>query len=264
MSRTIGEIIDWLSEGADPAQPTVDRLDPGSRETAVTGIVTAFSASQTVIERALTLGANFIISHEGVYYSHQGETGLLQGDPVFMEKAALIARSGIGIYRFHDAIHRYRPDGIMAGLLRELGWERYVRQQQPAAAILELPARSVKTIAEELKKALGIAYVRAAGDLSMPCSRIGVLVGYRGGGSSAIPLFHKEKVDLVIAGEGPEWETPEYVKDAVHQGRSTALIMLGHAESEAPGMKDLADRLTEQFPELPVYFIKDQPVFQII
>ena len=98
----------------------------------------------------------------------------------------------------------------------------------------------------------------------MPCERVGIMVGYRGGGELAIPLFLNEHVDLVIAGEGPEWETPEYVKDAVYQGRNKALIMLGHAESEAAGMKYLADALSSQFPMLPVHFVEDRPVFQIV
>lgn len=44
------------------------------------------------------------------------------------------------------------------------------------------------------------------GDLSMECRRVGILVGYRGTGEMIIPLFHKESLDLVIYGEGPEWE----------------------------------------------------------
>ncbi|MNW69316.1 NIF3 (NGG1p interacting factor 3) [compost metagenome] len=79
-----------------------------------------------------------------------------------------------------------------------------------------------------------------------------------------IPLFEQDGLDLIIAGEGPEWETPEYVKDAAAQGRNQALIMLGHAESEAPGMKLLAERLSQQFLGLPVHFVQDRPVFQII
>jgi hypothetical protein len=98
----------------------------------------------------------------------------------------------------------------------------------------------------------------------MSCKRVGVLVGYRGGGESVLPLFEKENLDLVIYGEGPEWETPEYVRDAVRQGRKKALIVLGHAESEMPGMEYFARELQEKFPSIPVHFLPEKSVFRIL
>ncbi|MNW68250.1 NIF3 (NGG1p interacting factor 3) [compost metagenome] len=79
-----------------------------------------------------------------------------------------------------------------------------------------------------------------------------------------IPLIQNKQLDLIIAGEGFEWETPEYIRDAVQQGKSKALIMLGHAESEAPGMNLLADRLAEQFTELSVHYVGERPVYTVI
>lgn len=264
MTLTFGQVIGHLTAGIRKPDGTVDRLERGAPESEVQGIVTAFSASQYVIEQAVLLGANLIITHEGVFYSHQDNREGLENDPVYRQKSALIASTGVGIYRFHDYVHRYTPDGIIEGLLRELEWEPYVERHLPHVSILSVPAASVSEIAGYLKQQLHIPYVRAAGNLSAVCSRVGVLVGYRGGGAATIPLFEQESLDLIIAGEGPEWETPEYIRDAVRQGRSQALIMLGHAESEAPGMKLLAQRLALQFPDVPVHYIQEQPVFQIV
>ncbi|NOU80477.1 transcriptional regulator [Paenibacillus sp. LMG 31459] len=264
MTLTFGQVIGHLTAGIRKPDGTVDRLEPGAPESEVQGIVTAFSASQYVIEQAALLGANLIITHEGVYYSHQDNREGLENDPVYRQKSELVASTGVGIYRFHDYVHRYTPDGIIEGLLRELEWEPYVERHLPHVSVLSVPAASVSEIAGYLKQQLHIPYVRAAGNLSAVCSRVGVLVGYRGGGAATIPLFEQESLDLIIAGEGPEWETPEYIRDAVRQGRSRALIMLGHAESEAPGMKLLAQRLALQFPDVPVHYIQEQPVYQIV
>ncbi|MFB5674096.1 Nif3-like dinuclear metal center hexameric protein [Paenibacillus terreus] len=253
-----------LTEDIDIVSPTVDKLLYGNPDTEVKGVVTAFSASQFVLGQAVALGANLIITHEGVFFSHQDERDWLKEDPVYQEKIRLIEQSGMAIFRFHDYVHRYKPDGIMTGMLRELGWQNYVSVHNPAATILNIPVMTLAEIADYLKKALQISYVRVSGDQFMPCTRVGILVGYRGSGRQAIPLFQQEEVDLIIAGEGPEWETPEYVKDAVQQGRSKALIMLGHAESEAPGMKYVAERLSEQFPGLPVSFVRDKAAFYIV
>ncbi|MEK3670100.1 Nif3-like dinuclear metal center hexameric protein [Paenibacillus sp. FSL R10-2771] len=264
MTLTFGQVIGHLTAGIRKPDGTVDRLEPGAPESEVQGIVTAFSASQYVIEQAALLGANLIITHEGIYYSHQDNREGLENDPVYRQKSELVASTSVGIYRFHDYVHRYTPDGIIEGLLRELEWEPYVERHLPHVSILSVPAAAVSEIAGYLKQQLHIPYVRAAGNLSAVCSRVGVLVGYRGGGAATIPLFEQESLDLIIAGEGPEWETPEYIRDAVRQGRSRALIMLGHAESEAPGMKLLAQRLALQFPDVPVHYIQEQPVYQIV
>lgn len=77
-------------------------------------------------------------------------------------------------------------------------------------------------------------------------------------------MYEQESLDLVIAGEGFEWEVPEYIRDAGQQDRNRALLMLGHAESEAPGMKLLAARLAGQFPQVPVQYIQEKPVYQIL
>lgn len=263
MRITIGQVINHLLTGAVQAEHSVDKLIAGHTDTEVSGIVTAFSASQHVIEQAIALNANLIITHEGAFYSHHDVRHGLADDPVYAQKSALIEHSGISLFRLHDCIHRARPDGIMAGLLLALDWQTCVIEEQPNATVIQIPGMQVRDLAAYLKRKLNIPYVRVTGNPSMLCSRIGILVGFRGGGELAIPLFHKESLDLIIAGEGQEWETPEYVQDAVQQGRNKALIMLGHAESENAGMKYAAEQLAAAFPTLPVRFLASRPVYEI-
>jgi putative NIF3 family GTP cyclohydrolase 1 type 2 len=264
MAITVQNVLDKLMEPVDRINNTVDTLKSGDSSMEVTGIVTTFVATHQVIQEAIAIGANLIISHEGIFYSHQDNIEYLESDQVYSEKRKLIDESGIAIYRFHDYMHRYQPDGIMVGLIQALGWQAYVQQNQPAATILTIPAMTVREVAEYVKNKLGIQYVRTAGDLSSTCTRIGLLAGYRGGGALSIPLFEKENLDLIISGEGPEWETPEYVRDASYQGKQKALIVLGHAESEEPGMKYLAEWMKSIFPTIPIHFIREKPAFQVI
>jgi putative NIF3 family GTP cyclohydrolase 1 type 2 len=119
-------------------------------------------------------------------------------------------------------------------------------------------------MAVHVKSKLGLEQVRVVGDSAKTCERVGILVGYRGGGNPAIPLFEQENLDLIIYGEGPEWETPEYVKDSLAQNKPRALLILGHAESEAPGMKYLAESLQMKLPDIPVHFIPEEPLFRIL
>lgn len=260
---TAGEVIAWLTAGLSLPPATVDGLLAGEEGMAVSGVVTAFSASVPVIRQAVRLQANLLITHEGMYYSHRDDPQL-RDNPVAADKARLVAEAGLAVYRCHDGIHRRTPDSVTEGLVRALGWDRYPVRHLSEAAIVELPGLTAAEATAEVKEKLGLGYVRVAGNFSVPCRRAGLLVGYRGGGRNVIPLIRKEGLDLVIAGEGPEWETPEFVKDANELGGASALLMLGHAESEEPGMELLAEQLRRQFSGMPVFFVRDRPAFRVL
>ncbi|OAS15732.1 Nif3-like dinuclear metal center hexameric protein [Paenibacillus oryzisoli] len=264
MRVNIQTVINRLISPIAKLEQTVDTLKFGHPDTEVTSIVVAFMPTQSVIEQAIQRGANLIIAHEGPFFSHHDDTVLRKDDPVYEEKRRLLESSGIALFRFHDYLHRYTPDGVMEGLLQKLDWMPYVQKHQPAYSILQIPTATLSQIAEHVKRRLGITFVRSHGDRELSCSTIGLLAGYRGGGQNAIPLFEKEELDLVMYGEGPEWETPEYVRDAVYQGRHKALIVLGHAESEEPGMELLANKLTSMYPEVPIHYVKERPIFNIL
>ncbi|OAK67228.1 Nif3-like dinuclear metal center hexameric protein [Lederbergia galactosidilytica] len=264
MDITIQNIIEKLTKSVPELRETVDMLTSGKQEVAVSGIATTFIATHNVIRKAIELNVNLLITHEGIYYSHHGKQDQWLNDPVYLEKKRLIEQSQMAIFRFHDTIHLYQPDGIMLGLLRKLNWEPHVVKHHTTESILTFPPMGLGELAKYVKKKLNIPYVRVVGDLSLLCERIGISVGYRGGGENAIPLYQREQLDLLITGEGPEWETPEYVRDALQQGRNRGLILLGHAESEKAGMEYLAEIIQSMYPRTPVHFIDEKPVFQMI
>lgn len=200
MMILIKDVLNTLMEPVIRLEHTVDGLESGDPESEVRGIVTTFMATQDVIEQAIRAGANLIIAHEGTFYSHQDKKGLERKDPVYQEKQKLIEQSGTAIYRFHDYLHRYEPDGIMTGLIKELEWELHVTENQPTASILTIPTMTVNDIAEHVKQRLGISYIRVIGERSMPCSRIGLLAGYRGGGSNVNSSLRRTK-----CGHDPLW-----------------------------------------------------------
>lgn len=261
---SVQSVLDQLMEPVDRIEDTVDTLKFGDPNIEVKGIATTFTATYRVLKETIDLGANLLITHEGLFYHHRDKVNYLADDPVYLEKRKFIEESGLAIYRFHDYWHRYKPDGVMKGLIQTLEWQSYVEKYSSASVILTIPSMTIERVAEHMKKKLDIGFLRCLGDLSMTSKRVGMLVGYRGGGEMAIPLFEEENLDLIIVGEGPEWETPEYVKDGISQGRQKALMILGHAESEEPGMKYLAQLLNDKFPDIPTHFIPGEQPFQVI
>lgn len=263
MRITVQEVIDHLTKSVGPIKDTIDSLKSGSPDQEVTGIAVSFMPTYEAINEAIERHANLLVTHEGVFFSHWDDNELGE-NKVYDKKLHLIRESGLAIYRNHDSIHRYQPDGITEGLVDILEWVSHVQEHQPAATILTIPEMTLGEVADYVKAKLNIDFVRCVGDLSTPVSRIGILVGYRGGGSTCIPLFEEHQLDLILYGEGPEWETPEYVRDAISQGEKKALMILGHAESEEPGMAHLAQQLEESFTEVPVHFISTKLGFKVI
>jgi putative NIF3 family GTP cyclohydrolase 1 type 2 len=247
---TVQQVIDTILESIPgaPFAETVDTLKTGHSEQPVTGIVTTFLASQAVLERAVDLGANFIITHEPTFYNHQDATDWLRDDPVYAVKRRYIDAHHLAIWRFHDYWHAHQPDGILTGVLRALGWADYVDREQPY--IVRLSPILLHEIVKRLKNHLGAQTVRVMGDPEMPCRKIALLVGAPGGQWQMGAL--RGDIDVLVTGEINEWETCEYVRDAQAQGIDKALVILGHNLSEEAGMAYLVDWLSERFPDLPI------------
>src|ERR1700753_1554729 len=78
-AMTVRQVIDALLAdipGA-PFPKTVDTIKTGNPDTIVKGIVTTMFATVAVIEKTISLGANFIIAHEPTFYNHLDETDWL-------------------------------------------------------------------------------------------------------------------------------------------------------------------------------------------
>lgn len=248
---TVGQVMDlFIKEvpGA-PFKITVDTLKAGSKDTVVTGIVTTMFATIPVIEKAISLHANFIIAHEPSYYNHLDETSWLENDDVFRYKTDLLKKHNIAIWRNHDYVHRHQPDGVMTGVLSDLGWTSYFNQD---LGKIKIPtAITLKALIKQVKSKLNIQSLRYIGDPNQLCQDILLMPG-ASGGRRQIELIGSKKPDVAICGEIQEWETAEYIRDARAKGQKISLIVLGHIPSEEPGSAYMADWIKKNIPELKV------------
>jgi putative NIF3 family GTP cyclohydrolase 1 type 2 len=253
LSITVQQVIDTILESIPgaPFEDTVDTIKTGDPSQEVTGIVTTFLASCEVIQQAIELGANFIITHEPTFYNHPDETDWLQDDSVYQAKRKLIDDHQLVIWRFHDYWHSHQPDGINTGMLNVLGWSDYAQSERPL--IVTIPPVSLTDLVRHLKNRLGAHTVRVMGQPDMVCQRVGLLVGFPGGQWQILTLGGD--IDVLVAGEINEWETCEYVRDALYQGQYTALIILGHSLSEEAGMAYLVEWLRPCMPGVTITHI---------
>jgi len=258
---TVQQVIDLILTtipGA-PFKDTVDTIKSGDGQQEVKGIVTTMFATVDVIRQTAALGANFIIGHEPTFYSHRDETVWLENDPVFEFKNALLKKHGIVVWRFHDYWHTHRPDGVQMGVLTKLGWQQYFNPDNPR--MVNIPSTSLDDIVKHAKKSLGIRQVRYIGDLKQSCKRVALMPG-AAGGRPQIQLLQKEKPDVLIVGEISEWETAEYIRDAQSMKLPMALVVLGHAESEEPGMEWLVSWLQPKVKDVKVTHVPSHYPFK--
>jgi putative NIF3 family GTP cyclohydrolase 1 type 2 len=261
MGVTVQDVIQALKEPVHLIERTVDTLKSGDPGMTVSGIAVTMTATYSVIKRSMELGANLIITHEPTFYNHLDESVWLENDDVYRSKRRLIEESGIAIFRFHDYMHAYEPDAILSGMLKALEWDVFSDPVHPW--LLTMPAVTVRDIAEHIKRKLGVSHLRAVGDLSQECRKIGLLPG-AAGGERQIGMLSKDQIDLLVVGETHEWETNEYVRDAAEAGERKALLILGHQKSEEAAMRHFAGRLEKMLPDVPVTFIESETAYQTI
>ena len=226
---------------------TVDTLKAGSPDTKVTGIVTTMFATIAVIRNAIDLGANFIIAHEPTFYNHADDTSWLQDDEVYRYKVKLLKQHDIAIWRNHDYIHHLLPDGVTMGVLAKLDWQKYADHDTPN--IITMPPATLKGLIMHAKAKLNIERVRYIGDPAQKCTRVLLMPG-AAGGQRQVEAIIKVKPDVLVCGEIQEWETAEYVRDALAKGDNLSLVVLGHIASEEPGSEFMLNWLKEKFPAI--------------
>jgi putative NIF3 family GTP cyclohydrolase 1 type 2 len=244
--------------GANTIPNTVDVIKEGDPQTAVSGIVTCMFATLDVLKQAVAKNCNLLVVHEPLYYNHLDDTKQLQNDPVFLEKRKFITDHKLVIWRFHDYIHSMNPDGIETGMVEKLGWKNYTVKGSTNQFVL--PETTLKELLKGLKQVFPKNAFYVVGNPDMKLSKVTLAAGAPGS-SAHIRLLEDKNVDVILAGESPQWETYEYMRDAVAEGRPKAIIFLGHINSEEAGMNFCASWLKGFIKDLPVYFIECGPSF---
>lgn len=267
---TIREAIDKIISQHAPINEaeTVDTIKCGYPEDELKGIVTTCCASVAVIREAIRLGANLIVTHEPVFYSHQDETEELEGNTTYEAKLALCEENRITIWRDHDHMHADHPDSIMVGVIKALGWEKYYEgdwnQLRFSPAIFRLPEMKLQDVAEHIKKSFGLEKVKCIGNpdcvVRSACFFAHIMAG--DGDMPGIHMMNREDIDLLIPGEVIDWTTASNVRDAAQLGKNKAMLVMGHFNLEEPGMAHAAQVFTELFEgKVPVKFVRSGDMF---
>jgi putative NIF3 family GTP cyclohydrolase 1 type 2 len=234
--------------GVQWREPTVDTFKAGSPDTPVKGIATTVMSTFDVLQRAAVKGLNLVITHEPTFYNHEDKTQDFEKDPVYQAKQEFIAKNNMVVFRFHDNWHARRPDLMLTGLADRLGFKK----SDSNPRLFEIPPTTLDKLALDIQSRLKARTMRVLGKPETKIIRVMLNPGYT---SLMGPVRGLAQADLFIAGEAREWEGVEYAFDAVAAGQNKALILLGHAISEDPGMEECARWLKGFLPRVPIEFV---------
>jgi putative NIF3 family GTP cyclohydrolase 1 type 2 len=254
---TARDVISRIQQqvGVPWAAETVDTFKAGDPDTAVTGIAVTMMATMDVLQRAAASGRNLIITHEPTFYNHLDKLDVLEqkeDDPVLATKLAFIREHHLVVWRFHDHWHRRKPDGIVAGMVNALGWKKY--QDAKNEYLFTIPETTMERLAADLQAKLSTHAMRVVADPDQRVKRVALVPGASGFEKETRALEMPD-VEVLLTGEPREWETVEYVADAVTQKKGKGLIILGHIPSEQAGMEECARWLKSFVSEVPIEFV---------
>jgi putative NIF3 family GTP cyclohydrolase 1 type 2 len=259
---TAREIVAAIQEhiGIPWKTPTVDTFKAGNPDTPVTGIAVTMMATLDVLERAAANGQNLIITHEPTFFNHYDDKpeGMEESDPVLKEKREYIEKHGLVIWRLHDHWHARNPDGIQVGMVHALGWEQF--QNPKNEHLFTLKEITLENLAADVAKRLDTPVLRVVGNPEMKVTGIALNPGFTGFVRETHEL-EMEDVEVLLVGETREWETVEYVADAVTEGKKKALIVIGHVPSEQAGMEECTRWLKTFVKDTPVEFVPTKQPF---
>jgi putative NIF3 family GTP cyclohydrolase 1 type 2 len=246
--------VPWQSD-------TVDTFKAGNPETVVTGIAVTMMATLDVLERAAASGDNLIITHEPTFFDHLDISAQLpekENDPILRAKRDFIEKHHLVVWRFHDHWHARRPDGIEAGMVHALGWQKF--EDPNNQFLFTIPDTTLEKLVADIRSKLGIRVLRVVGDPNLHITRLAMAPGASGFTRHAEALEIPGVQSLVI-GETQEWETVEYVADAMSEGQQKSLIILGHIPSEQAGMEECTRWLKTFVSEVPIEFVPAKEPF---
>jgi putative NIF3 family GTP cyclohydrolase 1 type 2 len=243
-----------LNIGVPWAAETVDTFKDGDPTTPITGVAVTMMATFDVVRRAAAQGANLVITHEPTFYDHFDKLDVLEGekDAVTAAKRGFIREHRMVVLRMHDHWHRRRPEPMVQSLSRVLGWQQYWRAE--TEILFRIPETTVAELGATIRQRLRAPTLRGVGAPGLRVTNVAMVPGAAGFPAHRHAL-QMDGAQVLVIGEAREWETVEYVVDAITAGQPKALIIIGHIPSEQVGMEEFARWLGTFVNEVPISFV---------
>jgi putative NIF3 family GTP cyclohydrolase 1 type 2 len=228
-------------------------LEFGSPDGKVSGIVTCWSPTSMVIEKAVSYDANLIISHEWLFYEYTGNKWLENESWTFakqvnLRRLQLLSRGNVSVLKYHSNWD-IAPGGTADSFGEYLGFKNLVEKGKLIRVYKEEPI-SLAKLADQVAKKLEMVRVEVSGDLNKKVEYVGTAIGGLGQILTYADDFAHSQAEVLVFGEMLEY-TKIYARESGY-----SYITASHETSEMPGMLKLTTLLREKFPQTKVSYLK--------
>ncbi len=229
------ELVRWLDEllnvHAIPDASLNGLQVEGADE--VRHVAVAVDASQTAIEQAASVGADFLIVHHGLFWGGMEPITKMTG-----ARVRLLIENNISLYAAHLPLDAHPEVGNNVGLAELLSLTDIQPFAESGGHLIgargEFPnPMSLRDLADQIEEVLGESVLVHAGG-PMEVQRIGIVTG---SGSSFLHQAADLGLDALLSGE------PKHDNFHVPFERGISALYAGHYMTETVGVKRLAERL---------------------
>ncbi|MCD7862015.1 MAG: Nif3-like dinuclear metal center hexameric protein [Lachnospiraceae bacterium] len=256
-------------------ESSTDVVKYGNPDQECTGIVVTCFASANVIREAIRLGANFIIVHEPLFWSHEENIDDISESRILHAKMQLLDQGGIVVWRDHDHMHgqgrgsdRKNLDGMFDGIMRELGWEPYLLDSDLKPLTFKMPPTDATVLGRQLKENIGLNGIRIIGDPHTKVSKIFICEHIGSNDRFAADKILRtelEEFDALIPLEVIDWTLCAFVRDCCQLGTPKVIYNIGHFNFEELGMRYMAKYLPGLLNgSVPVHYVQSGDAFDFI
>lgn len=227
----------------------------GRDDVQVRAIQVCWKPTVAAIEHAAAKGCNLIVTHEElnfppVYAGADFETGLYGATGRRIES---LVKHGVTVFRAHSSLDRYC---ILDAFAETLGLSNpRVHGGDYSQRLYEINPIPFQSMCERVCSRMGVSVLRVCGDGEKIIRKIGLPWG--GVGISANANFVQDYIrmgaDALVGGECEE------IPFLAAKDADVCTIETGHAMSENPGLRRVAQRLEKHFGVSVVFYDNQRP-----
>lgn len=220
----------------------------GDKNQEIKSILVSLEANEAVIDEAISLGVDLIVTHHPFYFSKMNQ---ITSDTLKGRLTLKAIQNNISIYSAHTN-YDIAFDGMNDAFIRSIGYEAEEHFLPAACEDWYLSNNNGKTpglgrcfslkeekslleFCNELKETLGIDHLRYVGSSNRPIKKVAVITG------SSADFYEDAKkagADVLICGD-TKYHLAQDILDA-----GMAVIDCGHFETENLFRESMADFLT--------------------
>ena len=217
--------------------------------------MTCLTLTPDVAEEAVSNGASLVVTHHPILFRAVQK---LTDETSEGRMLLSLIRAGVAVYSPHtsydsayEGVNRQLADSLNLANVKPIRTIDSEASEETADELIgsgrfgDLPdAVSLKDFVELVKQALRIQNTWFVGDSSATIRRVGIACG---AAAEFMGDAARHGCDALLTGEA------RFHACLDARSRGIALVLPGHYPTERPAMEKLAERLSQQFPDLTVW-----------